>query len=176
MSEFWNDTILNAQLKTMAKIDRAKKVNLSKVNFENKTAFIEEKDYNISLDHCTCYDFEANLIPCKHMYKLAIDLELMPDYVDLSLVKFKKDIPLLINSLTGAESEKLLDILSIFYNQDKPQPIFLPSDDLSVCGLILKKAILPLDVKHSSMSNWFLIVPNEKSIKIIPDIITALKI
>lgn len=33
--------------------------------------------YTVSLDHCTCVDFNRRKLPCKHMYRLAMELGLM---------------------------------------------------------------------------------------------------
>ena len=30
--------------------------------------------YNVSLKHCTCMDFESRKLPCKHIYRLAVEL------------------------------------------------------------------------------------------------------
>jgi hypothetical protein len=175
MKEFWNDTILSAKTGTISKISRAKKVNLIKINKNTNTACVAEKDYKVSLENCTCYDYEMHQKPCKHMYKLAIDLELMPDFIDLSSIRYKKDITMLINNITNEEANKLLEVLSIFSRQKIMQPLFMSVDDLTLCSLILKKILIPLEVNHPTMVNWFLIVPHEKSIKIIPDLIQSLK-
>ncbi len=33
--------------------------------------------YNVSLVECSCPDFKERKLPCKHMYKLAIDMKLL---------------------------------------------------------------------------------------------------
>ncbi len=33
-----------------------------------------EEPYSVTLDSCTCYDFQSRDLPCKHMYRLALEL------------------------------------------------------------------------------------------------------
>lgn len=176
MNDFWNNIILNTRIETVSKINRAKKVTLIDINRNTCTSGVAERDYTVSLKNCTCYDYEMHQKPCKHMYKLAIELGLMPEYIDLSSIRYKKDIPTLISNITDEEASKLLEVLITFSNQEIMQPLFMANDDLALCYLISKKILVPLEVKHSTMNNWFLIVPQEKSIKIIPDIIQALNV
>ena len=43
--------------------------------------------YNVTLTSCTCRDFAMRQLPCKHMYKLAQELNI----VDTSGISKKKD-------------------------------------------------------------------------------------
>ena len=48
------------------------------VNYETKTAICSSTSdlpfYETSLSSCTCYDFQARHLPCKHIYALAAEL------------------------------------------------------------------------------------------------------
>jgi hypothetical protein len=44
------------------------------VNFEDGTA--EINGYMVYLNHCTCPDFQERKLPCKHIYRLAFELDL----------------------------------------------------------------------------------------------------
>lgn len=52
--------------------------------------------YEVTLDHCTCFDFDAQRGPCKHIYKLAAELGLLPPLPTFNAEKaeiFKQRIP-----------------------------------------------------------------------------------
>lgn len=51
---------------------RALDLKMISVNRDKKTGTI--KDYFVSLDKCTCVDFQKRRKPCKHMYRLAFEL------------------------------------------------------------------------------------------------------
>ena len=49
------------------------------------------KNYSVTLENCTCVDFSRRQKPCKHMYRLAMDLGLFTaDEKNLNKVKSKK--------------------------------------------------------------------------------------
>lgn len=70
----------------MKKQSRALQVNIKVENkkplldYEKKTMITtkgnDEQSYEVSLEKCTCKDFEVHKVPCKHMYKLAKALEI----------------------------------------------------------------------------------------------------
>ena len=52
--------------------------------------------YEVTLNHCTCFDFNAQRGPCKHIYKLAAELGLLPPLPMFNAEKaetFKQSIP-----------------------------------------------------------------------------------
>ncbi len=53
---------------------RATELQMASIDVENQTGKI--KDYDVSLEKCTCVDFSRRGKPCKHMYRLAIELGL----------------------------------------------------------------------------------------------------
>lgn len=42
--------------------------------------------HTTSLDHCSCVDFNRRKLPCKHMYRLAMELGLLPDDIVTDLL------------------------------------------------------------------------------------------
>lgn len=79
--------------------ERAAKVNLIAIDPIACTAQAEGSDghiYEVSLDHCTCGSFLSSHKPCKHMYRLALDLNLIDDLPKTNrdaAKAFKKTIP-----------------------------------------------------------------------------------
>ena len=73
-----------------SKIDQIKRINTSKqiksknivnIDVQGQTARIlgsSGEIYEVTLDHCTCFDFNSQRGPCKHIYKLAAELDLLP--------------------------------------------------------------------------------------------------
>ena len=52
------------------------KVSPFSLDLENQTAkFLgsNENTYNTTLSNCTCMDYNVRLLPCKHMYRLAVE-------------------------------------------------------------------------------------------------------
>lgn len=71
------------------RIVSAKKISASKitVNQESKTAIVSgssETPYTVTLETCTCGDFIARKLPCKHIYRLALELGLVSDLPELN--------------------------------------------------------------------------------------------
>ncbi len=44
------------------------------VDYENQTAIVN--GYNVTLSSCSCKDFQERRLPCKHIYYLALELDL----------------------------------------------------------------------------------------------------
>lgn len=91
-----------------SKIDQIKRINTSKqiksknivnIDVQGQTARIlgsSGEIYEVTLDHCTCFDFNAQRGPCKHIYKLAAELGLLPPTPIFNAEKaetFKQSIP-----------------------------------------------------------------------------------
>lgn len=76
----WNEDIHSdyEQIKRIAFSQRIKSENVD-LDEESKTAVVTGRDgmYNVTLDSCTCYDFESRQLPCKHVYRLAHELGLL---------------------------------------------------------------------------------------------------
>lgn len=56
----------------LKRIKSALKLKMDSIDFDNRTGKI--KDYEVSLDRCTCIDFGRRHKPCKHIYRLALEL------------------------------------------------------------------------------------------------------
>lgn len=78
----WNNTIHedHEQIKRIANMKKIKSQNIS-VNFDDKTAMVvgSKGSYDVSLDNCTCYDYDTRQLPCKHIYRLAFELGYLED-------------------------------------------------------------------------------------------------
>lgn len=77
--------------------------------------------YDVTLDECTCYDFENRQLPCKHMYRLAYELGYLNDLPKINrktAKAFKESLPTEIERFknlyfSGAISgEKLIKIVN----------------------------------------------------------------
>lgn len=68
------------QIKRIAFSQRIKPEKVT-INHDHETAKIigTEGTYQVSLNNCTCHDFEMRQLPCKHMYRLAFELGYLSD-------------------------------------------------------------------------------------------------
>lgn len=79
----WDESIHNdlEQLKRIASANSLKSSQVQ-VNKENQSAIIQgsgSTPYEVTLNICTCFDFESRQLPCKHMYRLALELGLLSE-------------------------------------------------------------------------------------------------
>lgn len=70
------------EVEEIKRIVSAQKISASKIqlDIDNKSCVISgssETPYNVTLTSCTCGDFIARRLPCKHIYRLAIDLGIL---------------------------------------------------------------------------------------------------
>jgi TM2 domain-containing membrane protein YozV len=56
------------------RIKRAMEISLDSQYFDAESKCARIRDYAVSLEYCTCPDFEERQLPCKHMYRLAHEL------------------------------------------------------------------------------------------------------
>lgn len=76
-ADFWaNGIALHQDKKQLSRIKSAHKLNVSTVNRESLCGVIN--DYIVTLDSCSCRDFIIRKKPCKHMYRLAHELNMFP--------------------------------------------------------------------------------------------------
>lgn len=77
--EKWND--IHSESDQIKRLDSARQAACTPVcvNMDNGTARFKSKrgEYAVSLDSCTCTDFSRRSLPCKHMYRLALELGLV---------------------------------------------------------------------------------------------------
>ena len=79
----WDESIHNdlEQLMRIASAQSLKPAQIH-VNNESQTAIIQgsgSTPYEVTLNSCTCFDFESRQLPCKHMYRLALELGLLSE-------------------------------------------------------------------------------------------------
>lgn len=85
--------------------------------------------YNTTIDSCTCVDFVRRKLPCKHIYRLAIELGELHESAESDLRKVKRKTPIgyslpdavaVLETLSDDGRAKLHDILYlIFYNKKR---------------------------------------------------------
>lgn len=95
----WDESIHNdhEQFKRIATMQHIKSENVT-IFSEERTAKIigSEGTYDVTLNSCTCHDFEMRHLPCKHIYKLASELgylEDLPKPNRAAAKAFKESIP-----------------------------------------------------------------------------------
>ena len=83
----WDENLHNdyEQIKRMAFMQRIKPENVT-IYPQNQSAKIIGTDgiYKVTLDSCTCYDFDSRQLPCKHIYRLAYELGFLEDLPKLN--------------------------------------------------------------------------------------------
>ncbi|MCD8294707.1 MAG: SWIM zinc finger family protein [Clostridia bacterium] len=92
---------IHDNLDQIKRIESGKKLEkqVRKLDRKKRSAVIEGSSgdmYKVTLDKCTCFDFQARQMPCKHMYCLAHMnglLDDMPEY-DSHNSSFDKDAEL----------------------------------------------------------------------------------
>ena len=120
----WDESLHN-EVEQLKRINNSLKIKNENVTLhsEDETAEIIGSDgtYNVSLNECTCPDFNRYHAPCKHMYKLASELGYvmeMPTSNKEAAKSFKDSLPDEINRYKflysqGAMSlEKFLKIVN----------------------------------------------------------------
>ena len=94
----WEESI-HREAKQVGCRKRASTVVLQNIDSVTGTALAQgssELPYEVSLESCTCGNFIGTLKPCKHMYRLALDLGMIEDIpkIDRAAAKaFKESIP-----------------------------------------------------------------------------------
>lgn len=89
MNFFSSDEELHEDSEQRKRQKSALSLKMDSVNIEQQTGII--KDYEVSLDCCTCVDFSRRHKPCKHMYCLAMELGVFEiDNVENEMMNLKK--------------------------------------------------------------------------------------
>lgn len=60
--------------------------------------------YNVTLEHCDCEDFYRRHLPCKHIYRLAMELGMFPGIVDVDRLSVD-EVMEIINVLSWDEQQ-----------------------------------------------------------------------
>lgn len=71
-------------LDQLKRICSARKISANKITVDKdtETAVVSGSSstpYNVTLNHCDCGDFSIRNLPCKHIYRLALDLGYLSD-------------------------------------------------------------------------------------------------
>lgn len=122
----WDDTLHNdyEQIKRIIFSQRIKPENIT-IDTDTKSAKIIGSDgiYDVTLDNCTCYDFESRQLPCKHIYCLAQELGYLNDLPKINrkaTKAFKDNIPIEIErykefyfsgAISGEKFNKIINAL-----------------------------------------------------------------
>lgn len=80
MSEFifWDNEV-HKSVDQIKRIISAQKIKSSEIEIDqlSESATIKgsgSNPYHVTLNSCTCFDFESRKLPCKHIYRLASEL------------------------------------------------------------------------------------------------------
>lgn len=116
------------------------------VDKESQTAVFKAGKYHVTLNSCTCVDFMRNKRPCKHIYRLAMELGLLEDNTYNTGEKYE-DKSDLLQSFEGLDLETKKLLKPIFYQLLYSRPIvFLErgsfSELLISTGLFIKTDVL----------------------------------
>lgn len=123
----WNETLHNdyEQIKRIVFSQRIKSENVT-VDTSTQSAEIVGRDgtYDVTLESCTCYDFESRQLPCKHMYYLAHELGCLDDLPKINrkaAKAFKDNLPTeierfrelyLSGAISGEKFNKIVNALT----------------------------------------------------------------
>ena len=103
----WDSSVHNnfEQLKrriSAAKIDEGD-IELDPANQTARIYGSDPEPYLVTLEECSCYDFQSRNLPCKHMYRLALEL----GYLD--------DLPALNPDTEKKFEESIMDKIDHYY-------------------------------------------------------------
>ena len=83
MQEFWHKCwgeLNHNDYHKLARQQRASKASLTPLDIDAKKGVAHfrgaERDYKTTLSTCECMDFQRHALPCKHMYRLAYELDI----------------------------------------------------------------------------------------------------
>lgn len=81
------DDDIHSSVEQIKRFEKAatKKFNILEFNADEQIALFEGSDgsiYSSSLQGCTCIDCAFRRLPCKHMYKLAIDCGIIDENIE----------------------------------------------------------------------------------------------
>ena len=123
----WNETLHNdyEQIKRIVFSQRIKSENVT-VDTSTQSAEIVGRDgtYDVTLESCTCFDFESRQLPCKHMYYLAHELGYLDDLPKINrkaAKAFKDNLPTeierfrelyLSGAISGEKFNKIVNALT----------------------------------------------------------------
>lgn len=84
----WDSSIHDTPEQIKRRINACKiKSSDIELDFNHSSAIIVgsgEEPYHVTLDNCTCYDFLSRDLPCKHIYRLALELGFLDEFPEIN--------------------------------------------------------------------------------------------
>lgn len=105
--------------------------------------------YTTSFSSCECKDFQKRNLPCKHMYKFALELGVINEQWDLS--GLSSDLKESLNSLTPTAIRTLIRLMNSYHYTYKFEVSKRTVSSLVKCGLLVEdnSYSLILDKKYN---------------------------
>ena len=118
--------------------------------------------YSTSLESCECFDFNARQLPCKHMYRLALELRVIIDIFNSNSSKVKSPHPQdsfsLSESVAVLEScskKAQMEVQNLFYNFLSSKTVVYPlASGTEATELLEKGIIVQVDDVKVSLSGY----------------------
>lgn len=123
------------------------------LDFERRTGEFagSEGPYRTTLNRCSCPDFIKRQFPCKHMYRLAVEIGLFDDMVNREMLNQSalsmedrvpfEDVVLEVDTLLYPAQSKLWYILYLYLYKNKTRGIVSPKNDEIFIELLSKKFV-----------------------------------
>ena len=75
---YWGgwDALIHNEPRQKDRKERLHEIEPDEINLDRKNMRAIIRDYAVTLDSCTCPDFDERRLPCKHIYRLAFELDL----------------------------------------------------------------------------------------------------
>lgn len=90
------DSNIHSSIDQLKRICSARKISANKIVIDSQSQIATmsgsaSTPYNVSLNQCDCSDFNVRGLPCKHIYRLALDLGYLSDLPEYNK-KSAKDV------------------------------------------------------------------------------------
>lgn len=92
------------------KIGRVVSVDQQRMCMRIHGSYNPELIYNVYLDHCDCKDFQERKLPCKHIYRLALEIGIITPQWDLS--GLNSEVREKLSSLSENQKKALLRLIN----------------------------------------------------------------
>ena len=127
-----------------------------------QSQYREGDTYDVSMHRCDCHDFERRKLPCKHMYRLALELGVVSPHWDLS--GLPSEWKTVIDSLSDNQKKSLYRFLwnngnTSRYFHANPQKAFVK------CNIVEEEPLqdtLNRDYTKSDLAN---LLPGDSPVK-----------
>lgn len=91
------------------KIGRVISVDKARMQMQITGSYHPEQTYAVQFDHCDCNDFKERHLPCKHIYRLALELGIVSPHWDLS--GLSNEIREKLSMLSATQEKALLRLI-----------------------------------------------------------------